>query len=154
MSLVRYNPMRDLLNVEREFSRLFSDLESRFNFPSRKETDEEYENAVWMPLTDIYEDKESYRLILDLPGLSKSDVKLSYLNGELKISGERQQQKDEKDGKFHRVERTYGKFYRSFRLPEKVKEDKIEAEFKDGQLTVVIPKAEEVKPKELQISVK
>lgn len=154
MSLVRYNPMRDLLNVEREFSRLFSDLESRFNFPSRKEADEEYENAVWMPLTDIYEDKDNYRLILDLPGLSKSDVKLSYLNGELKISGERQQQKEEKDGKFHRVERTYGKFFRSFRLPEKVKEDKIEAEFKDGQLTVVIPKAEEVKPKELQISVK
>jgi HSP20 family protein len=154
MSLVRYNPMRDLLNAEREFSRLFSDLENRFNFPSRKEADEEYENAVWMPLTDIYEDKDNYRLILDLPGLSKSDVKLSYLNGELKISGERQQQKEEKDGKFHRVERTYGKFYRSFRLPEKVKEDKIEAEFKDGQLTVVIPKAEEVKPKELQISVK
>jgi HSP20 family protein len=154
MSLVRYNPMRDLLSVEREFSRLFSDLESRFNFPSRKEVDEEYENAVWMPLTDIYEDKENYRLILDLPGLAKSDVKLSYLNGELKISGERQQQKEEKDGKFHRVERTYGKFFRSFRLPERVKEDKIEAEFKDGQLTVIIPKAEEVKPKELQISVK
>ena len=154
MSLVRYNPMRDLLNAEREFSRLFSDLESRFNFPSRKGTDEEYENAVWMPLTDIYEDKDNYRLILDLPGLAKSDVKLSYLNGELKISGERQQQKEERDGKFHRVERTYGKFFRSFRLPEKVKEDMIEAEFKDGQLTVIIPKAEEVKPKELQISVK
>jgi HSP20 family protein len=146
--------MRDLLTAEREFSRLFSGLENRFNFPLRKETDEEYENAVWMPLTDIYEDKDNYRLILDLPGLSKSDVKLSYLNGELKISGERQQQKEEKDGKFHRVERTYGKFFRSFKLPEKVKEDNIEAEFKDGQLTVVIPKTEEVKPKEMQISVK
>jgi HSP20 family protein len=154
MSLVRYYPMRDLLTAEREFSRLFSGLENRFNFPLRKETDEEYENAVWMPLTDIYEDKDNYRLILDLPGLSKSDVKLSYLNGELKISGERQQQKEEKDGKFHRVERTYGKFFRSFKLPEKVKEDNIEAEFKDGQLTVVIPKTEEVKPKEMQISVK
>jgi len=154
MSLIRYNPVRDLLSVEREFSRLFSDLEGRFSFPSKKTSDEEYENAVWMPLTDIYEDNDNYRLVLDLPGLTKSDVKLSYSNGELKISGERQQQKEEKEGKYHRVERTYGKFFRSFRLPEKIQEDKIEAEFKDGQLTVLIPKAEEIKPKELTITVK
>lgn len=154
MSLIRYNPVRDLLSVEREFSRLFSDLESKFNFPFKKNSDEEYENAVWMPLTDIYEDKDNYSLKLDLPGLSKSDVKISYVNGELKVSGERQQEKDGKDGKYHRVERTYGKFFRSFRLPEKIKEDSIAAEFKDGQLTVTIPKAEETKPKELQITVK
>ena len=154
MSLIRYNPVRDLLNVEREFGRLFNQFESKFGFPFSKNTDEEFENAVWMPMTDIFEDKDNFQLSLDLPGLKKEDVKISFINGQLKISGERQQEKDEKNGKYHRVERTYGKFFRSFTLPEKIKESDIQAEFREGQLTVTIPKAEEAKPKELEIKVK
>ena len=106
-----------------------------------------------MPLTDIVENKDSYTLKLDIPGVDKKDVKISYSNGELQISGERKEEKEEKDSKYHRVERSFGKYYRSFRLPEKIKDDQIKAEFKNGSLNILIPKADEVKPKEIEISV-
>jgi HSP20 family protein len=153
MSIVRFNPVRDLLNVEREFNRMFKSFDDRFGFVKREENGDEYENAVWMPLTDVAEDKDNYYLKADLPGIKKDDVKISYTNGNLSISGERAQEKESKDKQYHRIERSYGKYYRSFRLPEKIKEDKINAEFKDGQLNVTIPKAEEVKPKEIAIKV-
>ena len=153
MSIVRWNPARELLNMEREFNKLFNVFGKRIG-TSESGNGEEYENAVWMPLTDIKEDKENYFVMLDLPGISKNDVKVSYADGQLSISGERKQEKESNDSKFHRVERTYGRYYRSFTLPQQVKEDKIEAEFKDGQLTVTVPKAEEAKPKELEIKIK
>lgn len=154
MTLVRLNPFRDLLNVEREFNRLSRTFDNRYGLSTQNESDDEYENAVWTPLTDIYEDENKYELKIDLPGVSKDDLKISYKDGELSISGERKQEKEEKDGKYHRIERTFGKYYRNFRLPELIVSDKIDAEFKEGQLTVSIPKAEEAKPKELEIKVK
>lgn len=153
MTLVKFNPFRDLLNVEREFSRLAKSFDNRYGLTGR-DGDDEYDNAVWTPLTDVFEDDNKYELKMDLPGVSKDDLKLSFKNGELCISGERKQAKEEKSGQYHRIERTFGKYYRSFRLPELIKSDKIDAEFKDGQLTVTIPKAEEAKPKELEIKVK
>ncbi|MGD8777535.1 MAG: Hsp20/alpha crystallin family protein [Ignavibacteria bacterium] len=151
MTLVRWNPAKELLNMDREFRRIFDVFDNKFG--TRKSTDEEYESAVWSPLTDIVEDNDKYTLKLDLPGVEKNDVKLSYKDGELAISGERKEEKESKESKYHRVERSYGKYFRSFRLPEKIKEDKIAAEFKNGTLTVNIPKAEEVKPREISISV-
>lgn len=153
MSIVRWNPARELLNMEREFNKLFNVFGKRFGY-LESDSKDEYENAVWMPLTDIKEDKDNYFVMLDLPGVSKDDVKVSYADGQLSISGERKQEKEDKDSKFHRVERVYGRYYRSFTLPQQVGEDKIGAEFKDGQLTVTVPKAEEAKPKELEIKIK
>ncbi|MCS7053622.1 MAG: Hsp20/alpha crystallin family protein [Ignavibacterium sp.] len=153
MTLIKFNPMRELIELEKEFNRMFSALENRFGITRTKDNDE-YENAVWMPLTDIYEDKDKYTLKLDLPGIKKEDVKISYANGQLSISGERVQEQEHKDAKCHRIERVFGKYYRSFNLPEHIKENEISAEFKDGQLTIVIPKAEEAKPKEIEIKVK
>jgi HSP20 family protein len=153
MSIVRWNPARELLNMEREFNKLFNVFGRRVGL-SESEAKDEYENAVWMPLTDIKEDKGNYFVMLDLPGVSKNEVKVSYADGQLSISGERKQEKESSDSRFHRVERTYGRYYRSFTLPQQVREDKIEAEFKDGQLTVTVPKAEEAKPKELEIKIK
>jgi HSP20 family protein len=153
MAIVRWNPSREMLNVEREFNKLFNNFNSRFGLFDR-EDDNEYDNAVWTPLTDISEDKDNFVLKLDLPGVSKNDLKISYSDGQLSISGERKQEKETKDSKYHRVERAYGKYYRSFTLPSKIQEDKIDAEFKDGQLVITVPKAEEVKPKEIPIKVK
>jgi len=140
------------LNMEREFNRLFNSLSTRFGL--RDFEDEDLENAVWMPLTDIIEEDDKYILRMDLPGIDKKDVKISYANGELTISGERKQEKVSKKATYHRIERAFGKYYRSFSLPEKIVEDKIEAEFKDGQLTITIPKAEDAKPKEIEVKVK
>ena len=152
MTLVRFNPVRDFFDVGREFNRIFNSLRTRF-VVIKKDGDQEYENAVWMPLSDIYEDKDTYKIKADLPGIKRNDVKIAYSNGELSISGERVQETETKDAKCHRVERTFGKYYRSFTLPNEIKEDKIKAEFKDGQLTITIPKADEKKPKEIEISV-
>ncbi len=152
MTLVRFNPMRDMLNFEREISRLFNSFENKVGFP-KKEVDEELENAVWSPLTDITEDKDNFFLKLDLPGVAKEDVKISFNNGQLCVSGERKQEKEEKETTYHRVERIYGKYYRSFTLPKEIKLNEITADFKNGQLSVTIPKAEEIKPKELEIKV-
>ena len=153
MTLVKWNPARELLNVEREFNKLFNTFNNRFGF-DESTMNEELENAVWSPLTDISENKDQYILKLDLPGVSKENLKLNFHDGELIISGERKQEKEDKDSKYHRIERTYGKYFRSFTLPQTIQADKINAEFKDGQLTITVPKSEEAKPKELEIKVK
>lgn len=154
MTLVKFNPMRDLVDFEREFNKMFNTFENRFGISRSKDEENEYENAVWMPLTDIFEDKDKYTLKLDLPGIKKDDVKISFVDGRLSISGERTQESEQKDSKCHRIERSFGRYYRSFNLPEHVQSDKINAEFKDGQLTISVPKAEEAKPKEIEIKVK
>ena len=154
MAIVRWNPARELLSIEREFSRMFNNFEKRFGFGDGGEKDEEYENAVWAPLTDISENKDQYILKMDLPGIEKKDVKISFSDGQLNISGERKQEKEDKDSKYHRIERSYGRYFRSFTLPAQIKEDSIDASFKDGQLTITVPKAEEAKPKELEIKIK
>jgi HSP20 family protein len=154
MTLIKYNPSRNLLEFEREFNRMFNSFGDRFGLTKSKETDAEYENAVWMPLTDIYEDKDKFTLKIDLPGIKKEDVKISYTNGNLNISGERVQESENKDAKCHRMEKSYGKYFRSFSLPELIQADKINAEFNNGQLTITVPKAEEAKPKEIEIKVK
>jgi len=154
MSIVKFNPVRDLLSFEKEISKLFNEFDNTFGFRKSNAITEEMENAVWAPLTDIYEDENNYLVKVDLPGVAKDDLKISYENGSLAISGERKSEKETKDAKFHRVERTYGKFYRSFTLPQQIHSDKIEAEFSNGQLEITIPKSEEAKPKQLQIKVK
>ena len=84
MTLVKFNPVRDLMDFEREFSKMFNSLESRFGISKSNDADAEYENAVWMPLTDIYENKDNFSLKIDLPGIKKEDVKISFTNGKLK----------------------------------------------------------------------
>jgi HSP20 family protein len=154
MAIVRWNPMRDLMSMEREFNKVFNSLERKFGFSDGDNGNEEFENAVWMPMTDILEDDGQYYLNIDLPGIKKEDVKINYSNGQLSISGERKLETVEKNAKYHRAERSYGKYYRSFTLPQKIKENEINAEFKDGQLKISIPKSEEAKPKQLEIKVK
>jgi HSP20 family protein len=154
MTLVKFNPVRDLIDFEREFNKMFNSLENRFGISKSKEVNAEYENAVWTPLTDIYENNDNFTLKIDLPGIKKEDVKISFTNGKLNISGERIQQAENKDEKCHRIEKAYGKYFRSFTLPELIQAEKINAEFADGQLTITIPKAEEAKPKEIEIKVK
>ncbi len=151
MTLVKCNSTKDLFNLESEFNKLFSTYGDKFGISRADE--EAYENAKWSPLADISEDEDKYVVKLDLPGIDKEDVKLSFTDGLITISGERKQENEEKNTKYHRVERTYGKYYRSFALPNKIKEDKIDAQFKNGQLKITIPKADEVKPKEIEIKV-
>ncbi len=154
MSIIKANPVFDLLSMERDFNRLFHEIGKNIRLFGVPERVIENETADWVPALDFFEDKDTYKVQLDLPGLKKEDVKISFVNGQLKISGERVNEHDKKEGKYHTIERSHGKFFRAFNLPKHINDDEIQAEFKDGQLTVTIPKAEEAKPKELEIKVK
>jgi HSP20 family protein len=109
--------------------------------------------AQWSPLVDIIEDEKEYLIVTELPGMKKEDVRLTVENEVLAISGERTFEKEEKGKKYHRVERAYGSFVRSFSLPEDADGSKVIADFKDGMLRVHLPKSEKAKPKAIEITV-
>lgn len=146
MTLIRWNPARQrMMPTEVEWDRLMRD------FVGDRLEDTELTN--WTPAVDITEDNDSFVVTADLPGLTKKDISINIKENMLTISGERKSEiKDEKRN-YCRTERRYGTFKRSFQLTDQVLADKITATFKDGVLTVDVPKAEEVKPKEIEIKV-
>lgn len=146
MTITRWNPANDFMNLQREVNRLFNGI------TPRTKRDEEYESAVWSPVVDIMEDADKFSLSFDLPGVDKKDVKMKFSENTLTVSGERRSEEETKDATCHRVERVYGKFYRSFTFPSMVNADKISAAYRDGVLTVTVPKAEESKPKQISIN--
>ena len=109
--------------------------------------------AEWAPLVDIAEDDKEYVIKADLPDVKKDDVNISVQDNVVAISGERKYEKEEKGKKYHRIERAYGSFLRSFTLPEDADGAKIAAEFKDGVLQVHLPKSEKAKPKTIEVKV-
>jgi HSP20 family protein len=122
--------------------------------PARRESGREAMTvADWAPTVDITEDDKEYLIKAEIPEVDKKDVKVTVQEGVLTLQGERKQEKEEKGKKFHRIERSYGSFVRSFALPDDVSEDKLKAEFKDGMLLVHLPKAEKPKPKAIEVKV-
>jgi HSP20 family protein len=109
--------------------------------------------SAWTPSVDIEENDHEYLLRAELPGMKKEEVKVKVEGRTLSISGEREQEKEEKDTRHLRVERTYGAFRRSFTLPEAVFPEKLSAEFKDGVLNIHLPKDESAKPKVIEVKV-
>jgi HSP20 family protein len=107
----------------------------------------------WMPALDVHEDKEEFTVRVELPGMKREDIEVSLQNGALVISGERKEEKVIKEAQVHRQERYFGKFSRALTLPTAVAGDKVKAAYKDGVLTVTLPKAEEAKPKQIAVTV-
>ncbi len=154
MALVRWNSARDLatwpsdlFGIQREMNRMFNDF-------FRGGQDEETSLAQWTPAVDIAEHDDQYSVKVELPGVNKEDVKITFESNILTIRGEKKQEKETKKENYHRLERNYGSFQRSFTLPATVKSDKIDAIYKDGILSISIPKAEEAKPKQIEVKVK
>jgi len=129
------------------FSRLFDSF-----FNQDLTGSEEVSNRTWLPPVDIQETDDAYRLSAELPGLTKDDINITLENNVLRLSGERKLEKDVKKESYQRIERTYGSFARSFSLPHQVNGDKVEAAFKDGVLTITVPKADQAKPRKISIS--
>ncbi len=115
--------------------------------------DESIALAAWAPVVDVMETDEEFQIRAELPGVEKKDVKLSVEEGVLTISGYREQEKEEKGKRYHRIERAYGSFARSFTVPDAVDEQKVAAEFKNGVLTVRLPKSEKARPKSIEVTV-
>jgi len=147
MTLVRWDPFRELEDMSERLNRVFSR-------PSlRNSGKENLTVADWMPTVDITETEGEYLIKAELPEVRKEDVKVTVENGVLTLQGERRQEKEEKGKRFHRVERSYGSFVRSFTLPESVDESSVKAEYKDGVLNLHLPKSEKVKPKAIDVKV-
>jgi HSP20 family protein len=115
--------------------------------------DENITVPEWAPLVDIAEDDKEYLLKVELPEVQKDDVKVTVESGTLTISGERKSETEQKDRKFHRVERFYGRFERSFALPDDAEAGNVKAEFKDGVLRVHLAKSEKARPKQIEVKV-
>ncbi|MCY4401505.1 MAG: Hsp20/alpha crystallin family protein [Candidatus Poribacteria bacterium] len=147
MTNIARKPIGNLFNLHNEMGRLFGDL------LSSQENDVDTENASWIPTVDISESENTYEIHAELPGVTENDVNISVTDNLLTIKGEKQVQENTDDKNYHRVERRYGSFKRSFTLPRLVNTSEIKAGFNNGILSLTIPKAEEAKPKEIQISV-
>jgi len=147
-TLTRWNPARDLEEIQ-------SRLSNVLGLPTfRKDGDRDLATLTeWAPPVDITEDDKEYLIKTELPEVRKEDVKVTVENGILSISGERKFEKEAKGKKYHRVERAYGNFVRSFGLPDDVDANKVDAKFSDGVLTVHVAKSEAAKPKQVEIKV-
>ena len=109
--------------------------------------------ADWTPSVDISETDGEYLIKAEIPDVKKEDVKVTVEDGVLTIQGERKHEKEEKGTKFHRIERSYGTFVRTFSLPDVIDEEKVKADFKDGVLNLHLPKSEKAKPKAIEVKV-
>jgi HSP20 family protein len=144
MTLVKWKPATSLA---RSFDSIFDDF---FGNTWLDRSDYSY----WNPAVDVIEEEKKYVVNMDLPGLTKDDVKITVENDTLRISGEKKHENEEKKKNYHRCERYYGKFERSFNLGTEINNEKIEANFKDGVLHINLPKSESAKPKTIDVNVK
>jgi HSP20 family protein len=137
------NPRNDFRVLQ---ARVFEPFFGRFNF-----LEDELKSGTWAPPVDVAEEKDSIIVRVEVPGMNEQDLKVGFEDGVLTVSGERQFERKE-DRNYHRIERTYGTFSRTFSLPRTVDQDSIAASYRDGILEITIPKREEAKPKQIQIN--
>jgi HSP20 family protein len=148
MAIVRFDPVRDIMSLQERMNRLFSES---YRGPAGEE--DWALGGTWAPAVDIYEQESNIEIKAELPGVDPKDVDIRLENNVLTIKGERKLDNEVKKENYHRVERSYGVFTRSFTLPSVVDPTAIKADFKDGMLRITLPKREESKPKQIQINV-
>ena len=148
-ALTRWDPFKEMEESQNRLARIFGLKPARTSNGDK----EAMTITEWAPSVDISEDDKEWLVKADLPEVKKEDVKVTVENGVLTITGERKFEKEEKDKKYHRIERSYGNFLRSFTLPDAADGSKVNAEFKDGVLTVHLPKSEKAKPKTVEVKV-
>jgi len=162
MSLIKRSPNRELTPWNRDFP-AFRGLQSLQQDMNRI-FDEFFRGDIlandslfardWNPAVDIIENNDQFILKAEIPGMTKDDVKITLENNVLTIRGEKKNESEKKEGDYHRIERSYGSFERSFSVPGTIKVNEIDAQYKDGVLTLTLPKAEEAKPKSIEVKVK
>lgn len=147
MTLVRFNLTNNLSDLRSNMDRLFTNFFDQGNYWP--------ENSLKVvPAVNLEETEDAFKLSAELPGIDKKDISITLENNVLCIKGEKKSENEDKGKNYHRMERSYGKFQRAFELPGTVNREKIEADFKNGILNISVPKAEEAKPKQIEIKVK
>ena len=146
MAIVRYNPFRDLRSIQEQMNRLI-------DLAWSKESGEDIREGAWQPPVDIYEDEHSVIIKAELPDVEQKDIEVKIEDNTLILRGERKQDESIRKENYHRIERYYGSFQRSFALPLTIDRDKVKASCEKGILTIVLPKKEESKPKQIYVEV-
>jgi HSP20 family protein len=144
-----FDPIKEMRDLQNRLTTMFN----RVPMKGEELKEETLSLAQWMPAVDILEDDKEYLIKAELPDVRKEDVHVKVLDGILSLAGERKFEKEEKGKKYHRVERAYGTFTRTFELPTDANATKIAAEFKDGVLKVHLPKSEEAKPRSVEVKI-
>jgi len=145
MAIIRWDPFRDVVTLRERMNRMFEDV-----FSGRTD-DKELTPTSWAPAVDIYETENELVLSAEIPGLSEKEVEIKVEDNTLTLKGERRFEKETKEENYHRIERSYGSFYRAFTLPNSIDPDKIQAEHENGVLRVSMPKRQELKPRTVKI---
>ncbi|MGA7828038.1 MAG: Hsp20/alpha crystallin family protein [Geobacteraceae bacterium] len=147
MAIVRYNPLRELRGMQEQMNRL---LDLAWN----REPGEELREGVWQPLVDIFENDDAVVIRAELPGVEQDDIEVKIEGATLAIRGERKQDSAVRQENYHRIERYYGPFQRSFLLPQTIDQEKVQAACDKGVLTITLPKKQLIKPKQITVQVK
>ena len=145
MAIIRWDPFRDLITLREKMNRLFEDT-----FATRGE-EKDLMASTWTPSVDIYETENEVVLTAEIPGIEDQDIEIKLEDSTLSIKGERKLEKETKEENYHRIERAYGTFYRSFTIPHNVDQDKIQAEHENGVLKITMPRKPELKPQKVKI---
>ena len=149
----RWNPLREMEELQNRLMGLVQRGVGRQGLRAEGESEEAIAVSQWAPLVDVAEDEKGYLIKAELPEVSKQNVKVTLENGVLTISGERKFEQEEKGKRYHRVERAYGTFLRSFTMPDDAEAEHVTAEFRDGVLQVRIAKTEKSRPKQIEVKV-
>lgn len=147
MAIVKWEPLKDFVTFQDRMNQFLSDTLNHY------ETENGRLIQDWVPAVDIYEDAEAVQLKAELPGMEMKEIEVKVANNTLEIRGEKKIEQEEKKENYHRIERVFGRFARSFRLPNTVAQDKIKAKYDRGVLTIHLPKREETKPKNITVEV-
>jgi HSP20 family protein len=150
-TMMRWDPFQDLRSAQDEMAQMSPMLAHALGLHARQQGNDRAMTTAWAPALDISERKDAYLVTVEVPGVEPEDLDITMEDGLLTIKGERQFTSESSEQQFHRVERRYGAFRRSITLPAQVQTDQIEATFDNGVLQIVVPKAEEAKPKRIQV---
>jgi HSP20 family protein len=145
MAIIRWDPFRDLITIREKMNRLFEEAVT-----SRGE-EKDLVSSSWSPSVDIFETEKELVLSAEIPGIDEKDIEIKLEDNTLTLKGERKFEKETKEENYHRIERAYGSFYRSFSLPPSIDQDNINAEHENGVLKIVMPKKPELQPRTVKV---
>lgn len=148
MTLIRFNPYREVFALQNRLNSIFSDYQ-----PRNEDASTAVKTAAFVPPVDVYEDEHKIVLKLEVPGLKQEDLDIQLEDNTLTVRGERKFEKEEKEENFHRIERSYGSFFRSFSVPATVNQEGVRASYDAGVLRVELEKRAEAKPKQIKVEV-
>jgi HSP20 family protein len=145
MAIIRWDPFRDLVSLREKMNRLFEDA------VTARGEERDMISSTWAPSVDIYETENAIIMNAEVPGIDEKDIEIKIEDNTLIINGERKLEKETSEENYHRIERSYGSFYRSFTIPRQIDQDKINAEHDNGVLRITMPKKPESKPKTVKV---